>query len=170
MRKLVKSFLLFWPVLPIFFLTGCGTGRYHDRVAESSPRGPDRTFSDGLNFIWPVEGKLVSRFGSSEEGVALKGVVLEGFEGQEVRSAERGQVVFVDAGMRGYGKTVIVEHSGGYSTVYARNSQLLVRTGDKVQKGQPIARVGRDGKGDSPRVYFELRQHSKPLDPQQTLK
>ena len=72
--------------------------------------------------------------------------------------------------MRGYGKTVVLEHAEGYSTVYARSSQVLVAVGERVRRGQAIARVGGAGKGASPQLYFEVRQDTQPLDPERVLK
>ena len=171
MRKVVKDFFVSVAIFMIFFLTGCAGPRYHGSTSPGSSAPASRTIiASPVTLGWPILGRIVSIYGAKEDGVTLKGLVLEGSEGQEVRSAEHGQVVFVDPGLRGYGKTIIVEHSSGYSTVYARSSQILVQTGDWVNKGQAIARIGHDGKGMLPRVYFEVRQNSKPLDPQRVLK
>ena len=118
-----------------------------------------------MRFDWPLQGRLVVPFGAPEDGVTAKGIVIEGREGEEVRAAQDGTVAFADEGLRGYGKTLILEHSGDFSTVYARNSEILVSLGQRVRRGQPIARVGRAGKGGVPRTYFELRRSAKPEDP-----
>ena len=102
--------------------------------------------------------------------MTLKGMVLSGVEGQAVSAAEQGEVVYVNGSLRGYGQTVVLQHDAGFSSVYARNSQVLVKAGDRVRKGQVIARVGRDGKGEAPQLYFELRRDAKPVDPEQMLK
>lgn len=171
MAGLVKRFLWILNTFFIIFLTGCAGPRYHTVVVGDQPAPIARSSQERLPvFDWPLQGRIVSAYGTKEGGITLKGMVLEGSQGQEVRSAERGQVVFVDESLRGYGKTIIVDHADGYSTVYARNSQILVQAGDRVQKGQVIARVGREGKGDLPQMYFEVRQNSRPLNPQKVLK
>ena len=164
--RIVKRFFFIYEIFFIFFLTGCASGRYDNFASDSMAMPGLKPFRAEPNFDWPLNGKVAYAFGAKEEGVALKGMVIQGVEGQEVRAAETGQVVFTDFGLRGYGKTIIIDHEQGYSTVYARNAQVLVRNGDWVRKGQMIARVGQDGKGSFPQVYFELRHHSRPLDPQ----
>lgn len=162
----VKGFLRFFNIFLIITLTGCAAQRYHTSVT------PGTSASAPLPvFAWPIErGRVVSRFGGREEGVTLKGLVIEGVEGQEVRAASDGRVVYADDSLRGYGRTLVVEHAGGYSSVYARIADILVKAGDRVRKGQTLARVGRSGRGSEPRVYFEIRQGAKPVDPEPALK
>ena len=117
------------------------------------------------SFQWPLQGRVLVPYGAKEDGVSIKGVVVEGSDGQSVCAARDGRVVFTDEGLRGYGKTLIVEHAGGYSTVYARNAEILVSTGQQVRKGQTIARIGRGGKGGVPQAYFEIRKMARPEDP-----
>ena len=164
MRPIVKIFLPVFNILFTIFLTGCATGGYHNAVGSLTAPAALPSFQ------WPLDGRVSSRYGGREDGVTLKGLVLEGAEGANVLAAEQGAVVYVDDSLRGYGKTVVLEHGNGYSTVYARNSQVLVKVGDPVRKGQVIARIGRDGKGAAPQLYFEVRRDAKPLDPELVLK
>lgn len=168
--ELVKNFLRIFNILLIIFLTGCAAQRYHKNVVQApgSP-GASRGGAEHLSFRRPLEGRVLMRYGEREDGVALKGIVIQGAEGQEVLAAQRGRVAYADDSLRGYGKTVILEHAAGYSTVYARNSELLVGAGEEVQMGRPIARAGRGGKGGFPQVYFEVRQDSRTLDPESVL-
>ena len=108
---------------------------------------------------------MVLPYGAREDGVSIKGILLEGREGQNVYAAQEGTVVFVDENLRGYGKTLILDHLGGFSTVYARNAKILVSTGERVQKGQAIAQIGRAGKGGIPQAYFEVRKSARAEDP-----
>ena len=119
----------------------------------------------GDGFVWPLQGRLVVPYGGKEDGVSLKGILLEGTEGQTVRAARGGKVALVADGLRGYGKTLILEHDGVFSTVYARNAEVLVSAGQWVRQGQAIARVGRAGKDGAPRAYFEIRKLARPEDP-----
>ena len=149
----VKRFLPQFFIFLIFFLTGCAGQRYH-----RAPVGTEL-------FDWPLQGRLIVPFGGLEEGVTSKGILIEGVEGQAVSAAKDGRVVYADEGLRGYGKTLILEHSGDFSTVYARNAEILVSMGQQVRRGQAVARVGRAGKGGVSRTYFELRRSAKPEDP-----
>lgn len=164
MRTIVKIFLATFNVFLIFFLTGCAERGYHNPVANIA------TAEVLPNFGWPIAGAIFSRYGGLEDGVTLKGIVLQGEEGQGVLAAERGEVVYVDDSLRGYGKTVVLEHGKIFSTVYARNSQVKVKVGDSVRKGQVIAHVGRTGKGSVAQLYFEVRRDAKPIDPELLLK
>ena len=164
MRSIVKIFLPIFNLFLIIFLTGCAARGYHKPIGNLTSQAALPSFH------WPLTGQVASRYGSLEDGVTLKGIVLQGAEGQEVSAAEQGTVVYVDGSLRGYGQTVVLEHGAGFSTVYARNSQVLVKVGDSVRKGQVIARVGRAGKGAAPQLYFEVRRDTKTLDPELVLK
>ncbi len=164
MRTIVKIFLPTLNFFLIIFLTGCATRGYHKPVANV-------VVAEVLPvFQWPIAGRIASRYGGLEDGVTLKGVVLQGEEGQGVLAVEQGEVVYVDDSLRGYGKTVVLEHKNTFSTVYARNSQVMVKVGDFVRKGQIIAHIGRAGKGSSAQLYFEVRRDTKPIDPELVLK
>lgn len=149
-------------------MTGCAPQRYHSSQVD---RPPVSIFlvQDPIPFQQPVEGKLSLPFGAKEEGVAIKGIVLTASEGALVRAARSGKVALIDAKLKGYGKTIILEHSEDFSTVYARNSEILVRPGQEVHQGDPLGRVGRAGKGGTPQLYFEIRKKSKAEDPAQFL-
>ncbi len=153
-------------VAAIFFLTGCAGQRYHRALTETqcAPTGFSSSIGGG-GFLWPLQGRLVVPFGVMEDGVSSKGIVLEGSEGQLVCAAQGGQVVYADEGLRGYGKTLILQHPGHFSTVYARNAEILVSAGQWVRQGQAVARVGCAGKGGVARAYFELRRLARPEDP-----
>jgi murein DD-endopeptidase MepM/ murein hydrolase activator NlpD len=70
----------------------------------------------------------------------------------------------------GYGKLVVIDHSSGYSTVYAHNSRILVKEGQRVRKGDPIAAVGSTGYATGPHLHYEIRKDGVPLDPTQFLR
>lgn len=146
-------------------MTGCATSGYHRGAIETNIAPSQAALTSAPQFIRPVSGAALVPFGFKENQVAIKGVVLAAKEGELVVSAEVGRVSFVDANLPGYGKTIIVEHSPEYSTVYARNSEILVQVGQIVQKGQAVARSGLSGKGRLPQLYFEIRKNSKPQDP-----
>jgi LysM repeat protein len=122
--------------------------------------------SVGLTFVWPVEnGAVTSYYGAPRRGRRHAGVDIRGRRGQKVRAAADGTVVYSGSSMRGYGRTVIVDHGGGISTLYAHNSRLLVRVGQRVRSGQPIARVGKTGNASTEHCHFEIRDRDVRVDP-----
>ena len=115
---------------------------------------------------WPVPGGwLLSTFGAARRTHRHAGVDIGGHRGQPVLAARDGRVVYSDESMRGYGKTVILDHGDGLTTLYAHNSALLVRPGDVVRRGQPVARVGRSGNASGEHCHFEVRRDDVPVDP-----
>lgn len=92
------------------------------------------------------------------------GIDIDGNTGDSIRVVESGKVSF-SGYINGYGNTVIVEHAGGYSTVYAHNSSNLVREGQSVNKGDIIARLGATGNSTGSHLHFEIREDGKPVNP-----
>jgi murein DD-endopeptidase MepM/ murein hydrolase activator NlpD len=118
--------------------------------------------------IWPVAGWISSGFGM-REGRPHEGVDIAAQEGDPVRAVRAGVVIF--AGERGtYGLTVIVDHGGGLSSLYAHNSAILVEEGQQVEEGQLIARVGATGRSTGPHLHLEVRLKGVPYDPMLCLK
>lgn len=116
---------------------------------------------------WPVQGKLVARYGSSRgeaEKLTWRGIVIDADEGAEVRAVYNGRVVFADW-MRGFGLLVIVDHGGGYMSLYGHNQSLYKAVGDAVRKGETIATVGNSGGRNRAGLYFELRHNGVPDNP-----
>jgi len=120
------------------------------------------------NFSWPVQGPISSTFGP-RWGRMHQGLDIAVVTGTPVRAAANGTVSFSgDNG--GYGLLVIIDHGSGVETRYAHNSQLLVKEGDRVQRGQTIARSGNTGNSTGPHVHFEIRQFGQAVDPQSYLR
>ena len=86
-------------------------------------------------------------------------------QGAEVMAAEGGVVAYSGNELKGYGNLILIRHDGGWVSAYGNNDQLLVKRGDKVKRGQTIAKAGNTGAVDRPQLHFELRQDSKPVDP-----
>ena len=107
---------------------------------------------------------MISRFGDGNDGI---NVALP--EGTSVRAAEDGTVAYVGDEIKGYGKLVLVRHSGGWVTAYANNGDLVVKKGEAVKRGQVLAKSGQTGNVTSPQLHFELRKGKTPVDPQQFL-
>jgi lipoprotein NlpD len=116
---------------------------------------------DSLGWIWPATGKVIAGF--SESG-NLKGIDIAGKAGQPVVASAAGKVVYAGAGLRGYGKLVIVKHSTTFLSAYAHNREIVVKEGQQVAKGQKIAEMG-DSDADQVKLHFEIRRLGKPVDP-----
>jgi murein DD-endopeptidase MepM/ murein hydrolase activator NlpD len=128
-----------------------------------TPPAQPRSASDKLR--WPVSGRIISGFGQRSDGTHNDGINLSVPPGTSVHAAEQGTVAYAGSELKGYGNLILVRHDNGWVTAYAHNDQLLVKRGDKVQRGQVIAKAGRTGSVDQPQLHFELRQGSKPVDP-----
>lgn len=123
----------------------------------------------GQGFLWPVRGKVVGRFGDSNNGLRRDGINIAARKGTPVRAAEEGVVVYADEGIRGYGRMILLRHDQDYITTYAHNAALLAALGDVVRRGQVIARVGDSGGVDEAQLHFEIRKGRKPIDPEELL-
>ena len=119
----------------------------------------------GAGFSWPIEGKIVSRYGPKSEGQKNEGVNIAAKQGTSVRAAQSGVVVYASNGIEGYGNLLLIKHSGGWMTAYAHNERILVATGQKIKRGQIIARVGKSGGVKIPQLHFEIRKGRQTYDP-----
>jgi len=120
-------------------------------------------------FRWPVRGKVVTSYGAKTNGKSNDGINLAVPEGTPVKAAEDGVVAYSGNELKGYGNLVLVRHSNGYVTAYAHASELMVKRGDTIKRGQVIAKSGQSGEVASPQLHFEIRKGSSPVDPLQFL-
>jgi len=120
-------------------------------------------------FRWPVRGKVIAGYGAKTNGKANDGINLAVPEGTPVKAAEDGIVTYSGNELKNYGNLVLVHHSNGYVTAYAHASELLVKRGDTIKRGQVIAKSGQSGDVGSPQLHFEIRKGTAPLDPLQFL-
>ena len=141
----------------------------------SGPQVSSQISHPGGNFAqargklpWPVDGRLLARFGSSRDDTRSKwdGVLIQAREGQQVRAIHPGRVVFADW-LRGSGLLVIVDHGDGYLSLYGHNQSLLVAAGDSIKAGQPVATVGNTGGQTQSALYFAIRKQGQATDPGQ---
>jgi lipoprotein NlpD len=114
----------------------------------------------GLSLAWPVRGPILQRFVPGKSN----GIVIGGSQGEQVKAAAAGRVVYAGNGIEAYGPLVIIKHNDQTVTAYGHNSKLLVKEDDAVAQGQPIAEMGVDNNG-IPGVVFEVRSDGKPVDP-----
>ena len=123
------------------------------------------SFVPGEDFIWPVRGQVVSVFGSQTPQGPNKGVNIGAQEGTGVIAARSGRVSFLDENLKGYGKTVIIDHGDQLSTVYTHLSSIGVGVGDSVRQGQSIGTVGSTGRAAAPFLHFEIRRRHRAENP-----
>jgi murein DD-endopeptidase MepM/ murein hydrolase activator NlpD len=120
-------------------------------------------------FRWPVRGRVIAAFGPKPNGVQNDGINLAVPEGTPIKAAEEGVVAYAGSELKGYGNLVLVRHPNGFVTAYAHASDILVKRGETVKRGQVIAHAGQTGSVTSPQLHFEIRKGATPVDPSQYL-
>ncbi len=120
-------------------------------------------------FRWPARGRVIAGFGPSPNGLQNDGINVAVPEGTPIKAAEDGVVAYAGNELKGYGNLVLVRHSNGFVTAYAHASEILVKRGEAVKRGQVIAKSGQTGNVTSPQLHFEIRKGSTPVDPSQYL-
>ena len=144
------------------------TTNVEEKPAETPAKAAETT-SSLPTFRWPVRGKVVTSYGAKTNGKSNDGINVAVPEGTPVKAAEDGVVAYSGNELKGYGNLVLVRHSNGYVTAYAHASELLVKRGDTIKRGQVIAKSGQSGEVASPQLHFEIRKGSSPVDPLQFL-
>lgn len=124
--------------------------------------------------LWPTHGRLTSKFGMRQNPLGRGrqfhyGIDIANSSGTNIVASAKGIVIF-SGYKRGYGRTVILDHENGYKTLYAHNSKVLVSVGDRVEKGQLIAKMGSTGRSTGSHLHFEIHENDKPIDPLTILK
>lgn len=145
------------------------TANVEEKPAAEAPAKAAETTSALPTFRWPVRGKVVTSYGAKTNGKSNDGINLAVPEGTPVKAAEDGVVAYSGNELKGYGNLVLVRHSNGYVTAYAHASELMVKRGDTIKRGQVIAKSGQSGEVASPQLHFEIRKGSSPVDPLQFL-
>jgi len=117
------------------------------------------------DFIWPIKGRVIAAFGQTYNNMINKGINIQPHSSLDVVASRSGRVVFYADGLGGFGKTIIIEHGDGLSTVYARNSDVFIKAGDSVKKGTVIAKAGSAGRDKNRYLHFEIRKGHMPQNP-----
>lgn len=117
-----------------------------------------------INWAWPTKGKVIANFNEAGN----KGIDIAGSKGQPINAAAAGKVIYSGSDLRGYGKLVIIKHNNTFLSVYANNSNILVKEGQQVSAGQKIAEMG-DTDSNVVKLHFEIRQQGKSVDPSKFL-
>ena len=120
---------------------------------------------------WPVKGSLLADFGQSRAGGELRwdGVLIAAPAGSDVIAVRNGRVVYADW-LPGLGQLLVIDHGGGYLSLYGHNQDLVQQLGEQVAAGEVIAHVGDTGGQTRPALYFEVRRNGKPQNPHQWVK
>jgi murein DD-endopeptidase MepM/ murein hydrolase activator NlpD len=143
------------------------TGSLKPTSIDQDTPAPARTgISD---FRWPVKGRVVSNFGENGSNGSNEGIDISVPEGTAVHAAENGVVIYVGDEISSYGKLILVRHTDDWVSAYAHNRDYEVKKGDNVRRGQIIARSGRTGNAGRPKLHFELRKNSTPVNPKKYL-
>ncbi len=141
------------------------------RVATPEPRATESVaktehVASGMpSFRWPVKGRVIAGFGKRPNGTQNDGINLAVPEGTPIKAAEDGVVAYAGNELKGYGNLVLIRHADGFVSAYANASELLVKRGDSIKRGQVIAHAGQTGNVTSPQLHFEIRKGSTPVDP-----
>ncbi|MEM9677613.1 MAG: peptidoglycan DD-metalloendopeptidase family protein [Pseudomonadota bacterium] len=121
-------------------------------------------------FQWPLKGRVLARFGEKMAGNTNDGIDIAAPVGSSVRAVRSGKVIYAGSELEDFGQLILLSHSDGWVSAYAHASKTLVKRGDTVQTGQVIAKSGQTGNAASPRLHFELRKNSSPVNPLNHLK
>lgn len=150
-------------------------GRGHSGSAKAAPAPtplpqatPVPAPASSSQFVWPVAGKIVTPYRVGWHK-ACHGIEIGAAEGSPVHAARSGRVLLA-RDFPGYGNLILIDHGDGYATAYGYNRQMVVREGQQVQRGQTIGSVGRPSQGSAPRLLFQVRRNSLPVDPMPLLK
>jgi murein DD-endopeptidase MepM/ murein hydrolase activator NlpD len=120
-------------------------------------------------FLWPVRGHVLATYGSRTDGTHNDGINIAAPKGAAVQAADAGVVAYTGNELRGYGNLILVKHPNGWISAYAHCDLILVKRGEKVARGQVIARVGSTGNVSEPQLHFELRRGNHAVDPREVL-
>jgi murein DD-endopeptidase MepM/ murein hydrolase activator NlpD len=136
-----------------------------NRQVASNQQLPAPEPMSGNSFRWPVQGRIISEFGTKPDGGHNDGINVAVPLGTSVKAAENGVVAYAGDELKGYGNLVLIRHSNNWVSAYAHADEILVKRGDQVRRGQVIAKAGRSGQVNQPQLHFELRKGSRPVDP-----
>lgn len=158
------------PIAPEKAATAVNAKTTADSKAAVEPKSEPQTASQtaaevgGIGWSWPTKGKVIAGFNEAGN----KGIDIAGSKGQPIQAAAAGKVIYSGSDLRGYGKLVIIKHNSTYLSVYANNSNILVKEGQQVSAGQKIAEMG-DSDSNVVKLHFEIRQQGKSVDPMKFL-
>ncbi len=116
-------------------------------------------------FIWPLRGEIISRYGTTLNGQRNDGINIKAREGEPIRASADGVVAYADDEIKAFGNMAIIQHPGGYLSAYAHASELVIKKGDQIVKGQLIGFVGKTGNVNTAQLHYSIRKDKSPVDP-----
>ncbi len=134
-------------------------------VKAAAAQPATQTASTSTAFRWPVNGRTIAQFGAATPTGANDGIDIAVPTGTPVRAARSGTVIYAGSELEDFGKLILLSHSGGYVTAYAHASSTLVKRGQAVGAGEVIAKSGATGNATEPKLHFEIRKNSQPVNP-----
>ena len=160
------------PVKPgkVVSLPGCRTRLSQEEPAATQTVVKTAEPSGAMpSFCWPVRGRVIASFGSKPNGTQNDGISLAVPEGTPIKAADDGVVAYAGNELKGFGNLVLIRHTNGFVSAYAHASELMVKRGDTVKRGQVIAHAGQTGNVTSPQLHFKIRKGTTPVDPTEYL-
>lgn len=146
--------------------TTTDAGRYTSQSITVKPdKGTRNSIAGTSKLRWPVRGRIISGFGKRNDGTHNDGINVAVPLGTNIHAAEGGMVAYAGDELKGYGNLVLIRHDNGWVTAYAHAEKLLVKRGDRIRRGDVIAKAGKTGEVVQPQLHFEVRQGQKPVDP-----
>lgn len=136
-----------------------------ENVNNSKIKKIEVTKSSKSNFIWPVKGKLLSKYGKSKDGFYNDGINIDSKKGTDVLSSEKGKVIYSGNEIPGYGNLILIKHPSNWITAYAHLEEVFIKKGINVKRGEKIGSVGKTGNVDSPQLHFEIRKGKESVNP-----
>ncbi len=120
-------------------------------------------------FKWPTKGTVIAEYNIKTSGLRNNGINISAVIGTPVFAANNGVIAYAGNELKGLGNLIIIKHDKNYMTIYAHNDEILVKKGDKVNKGSKIATVGKTGRVSTPQLHFEIRYKTKSINPRDLL-
>jgi len=121
--------------------------------------------NNNYSYMWPVKGKIISKFGLLAKGLRNDGINISADIGNPVLAIESGKIVYAGNEIQAFGNLILIKHHNNKTSAYAHLDKINVKKGESVNKGQIIALVGNSGKVSIPQLHFEIRDKDGPLDP-----
>ncbi|MDZ5760975.1 murein hydrolase activator EnvC family protein [Lyticum sinuosum] len=120
---------------------------------------------NNISYIWPINGKVIHHMEEQSEDFS-EGISIAALANTPVRATADGIVIYINDNDEKFGKVFIIKHANNYSSAYAHNNVILVKKGDKVKRGQIVAKVGKTGEVDQPQLYFSIGHNNQAVDPE----
>ena len=134
-------------------------------ITKEVNKPTEKKKNNNYSYMWPVKGKIISKFGLLAKGLRNDGINISADIGNPVLATESGKIVYAGNEIQAFGNLILIKHYNDKTSAYAHLDKINVKKGESVNKGQIIALVGNSGKVSIPQLHFEIRDKDGPLDP-----